>query len=63
LRLEWDSNPRMTVLQTAVLDHFTTEPDISIVKFNLKHINCKLPTNDEIKNYFKPQLGSTDILE
>lgn len=26
MRLEWDSNPRMTVLQTAVLDHFTIEP-------------------------------------
>jgi hypothetical protein len=30
MRLEWDSNPRMTVLQTAVLDHFTIEPYVMI---------------------------------
>ena len=40
MRLEWESNPRMAVLQTAALDHFAIEPFLSDI--SLSYLSCKL---------------------
>ena len=41
LRLGWDLNPRMAVLQTAALDHFATKPQV-IRMSGIEHLNFNL---------------------
>ena len=49
LRLEWDLNPRVAVLQTAALDRFAIEPlagelqtlSGNYLNFNRYYLNCK----------------------